>query len=117
MNTQRLTEVEIAGRKLMVPTYKDSVSTQRIAASISAQIIQIEKTSPRIDTHAFALQAAYALATQLAAAKDAENDDQKELLITLDDITQTLQKLQQQFYTEPEPSPPDNLTPFNKEIS
>lgn len=110
MNTEHLTEVEIAGRRLTVPVFKDSLSTQRIAARVTAKIEQIEKKSRRIDTHAFALQAAYSFASLLAASKETTDGDEKELLVTLDEITQTLYKILDEFSPDDEKPSPERPT-------
>lgn len=51
-------EVRIAGQRLNVPVYGSEERTKQLAEELEIHIREIEEESDRIDSHAFALQAA-----------------------------------------------------------
>jgi cell division protein ZapA (FtsZ GTPase activity inhibitor) len=91
--TESHTTIKIANMSLQVPIYQDTQTTQKIAKQISTVLADIEKKSPRIDTQAFALQAAFEYATLLHQSKIEAESDTKELLMALDEVVSRLRNL------------------------
>lgn len=86
-------EVTVGGRKIIVPVYRDKETTRRIAHDLNQRLNVIEKGSKRIDTQVFALEAAFALATELAKAEQTKTSDNSEMLVALDQLRESLESL------------------------
>ena len=69
------TKVRIAEKTITVPIYHDRRTTLRLAKRLDERIQEIEKASERIDTQAFALEAALSFAAELAAAEQEREDE------------------------------------------
>jgi len=76
-------QVILGGKTVAVPIYKDEQTTLRIVELVNRRLQDIERDSPRIDTQAFALQAAFAFAVECARAEAAASEDEAELLQSL----------------------------------
>ena len=95
--SQAQMEVRLGGIRLTVPIYRDHDTTKRIVAEVNKRIRDIEKRSKRIDTQAFALQAALSFATELDKTKALQEDDTKDTLLELNHLSKSLQKLVTEF--------------------
>ncbi len=89
--------VEIANVKLDVPIFGDPETTLEIAKKVSDRILDIEKRSNRIDTQAFALQAAMEFAAELVLAQADSNDDARDTARALETVSQLLNDLINRF--------------------
>lgn len=90
-------EVRLGGIRLTVPVYQDPHTTKKLVADVNQRIKAIEKRSKRIDTQAFALQAALSFAAELEKTKSLKEDETKDTLIELDHLSKSLQKLVTEF--------------------
>lgn len=100
----KLIEVTVGRVRLKVPVMHDKNTTLRMARAVNARLEEIEKRSPSIDSHAFALEAAMSFAAELEQAShefDAEkaglieqqNQDTRDILIALNKISEGLENL------------------------
>jgi uncharacterized membrane protein len=74
-----------------VPVYRDAETTQAIVAALNDRLAAIEDTSTRIDTVAFALQAAFELAVEAEEERVGRRDDQAAVEQALTRIAHALQ--------------------------
>ncbi len=63
-------EVSLGGLTVRVPTFKSVEDTRQIVESINARLKDLESTSTRVNTQAFALMAAYEFAKALHELQD-----------------------------------------------
>lgn len=90
-------QVKIANVTVRVPVYLDEKTTRALAEQVSDHIKEIEGTASRIDTQAFALQAAHEFAAELHALKREQERDTRDLVVTLDAIATRLKELTDEF--------------------
>lgn len=93
MNGGDFVEARIANVKLRLPVYRDKQTTLKLADEVTAMIATMEEKAGRVDSQAFALQAAFAYAVALRAEKDEHDADTRELLKVLDGIATQLNGL------------------------
>lgn len=86
-------EGRIANVKLRLPLYRDRQTTLEIAEEVTARIAEMEERVGRVDSQAFALQAAFAYAAELHAEQAEREQDTRELLKMLDGIATQLNGL------------------------
>lgn len=86
-------QARVAKVNLRLPLYRDKQTTLAIAEEVSARVAQMEEQAGRIDSQAFALQAAFAYAAELHAEKDERDADTRDLLKVLDRIAGQLKLL------------------------
>lgn len=79
-------QARVAKVNLRLPLYRDAATTLAIADEVTAKVAELEAEAGRIDSQAFALQAAYAFAVALHEEKAGREDDNKALLKALDRI-------------------------------
>lgn len=84
-------EARIANVKLRLPVYRDKQTTLELAEEVTALIGEMEEKAGRVDSQAFALQAAFAYAAELHAERAERDQDTRELLKVLDGIATQLQ--------------------------
>ncbi len=84
-------QVKMGGKTVTVPIVKNEETTLRIVERVNQRLQDIEESSPRIDTQAFALQTAYSFAVELAQAEAAEADDQQDTLEALGRLQRSLE--------------------------
>lgn len=90
-------QVTVAGVKLSVPVLADPETTLRAAREVTRRIRLIERESARIDTQAFALQAAISLAEDLEARDQVQESDDAEMVLALEKLTEALRSLLEDF--------------------
>lgn len=86
-------ETRIANVKLRLPVYRDKQTTLELAEAVTARIARMEEQAGRVDSQAFALQAAFALAAELHAEQAERDQDTRDLLKVLDGIVTQLNRL------------------------
>ena len=86
-------EVTIAGSRIRVPIYRDEATTKALAQRVSQEISVIEKSSDRIDTQAFALQAAMRFAAETKDLEASHKKDVAQLQVALDELSSKLAEL------------------------
>ncbi len=91
------TKVRIAGKTITVPVYQDRRTTLRLVKLVNERIEEIEKSSERIDTQAFALQAALSFAAELAGAQEDHEHESTEVYNDLDRLSKTLDELTREY--------------------
>ena len=89
--------VTLAGKTIEVPVYGDSHLTQQLAARVNARIKEIEERAGRIDTQAFALEAALAFAAELQEIEESAEEDRKSTYAALDRLSKEIDKLTREF--------------------
>ncbi len=94
---ERRIKVRIAGKNISVPVYRDRRTTLQLAKRLDERIQEIEKASDRIDTQAFALEAAIAFAAELADAEQEHEDETAEVFRDMDRLSETLDKLVREY--------------------
>ncbi len=85
--------IKVAGTTLHVPIYGDAAATSEIVEQVTNRFREIEASSDRIDTQAFALLTAVSFAAALADEQAAAQEDTKDILVALARIQQSLQDL------------------------
>ncbi len=93
-------KVKLAGKTVEVPIYKDPRATLKLADTLNERLKAIEAESGRIDTHAFALEAAFACAAEAQALADAAEADRVETLKELERLGKAVDKLTREFRRE-----------------
>ena len=91
-------EVKVGGKTVSVPVYQDRRTTLRLVQRLDAKLKEIEAESPRIDTQAFALEAALAFAAELADTETLHETESKEVFKELDQISKELDLLVREFH-------------------
>jgi cell division protein ZapA (FtsZ GTPase activity inhibitor) len=86
-------QARVAKVNLRLPIYRDKQTTLAIAEEVTARVAAMEEQAGRIDSQAFALQAAFAYAAELHAEKAARDADNRDLLKVLDRIAGQLARL------------------------
>jgi len=90
-------DVRIAGKNITVPVYRTTEHTKALAARLNERIKEIEAESDRIDTQAFALQAALSFAAEAVAMEQDHEAEQAELHNDLDELGRRLENLAKQY--------------------
>ncbi|MCC6487668.1 MAG: cell division protein ZapA [Candidatus Hydrogenedentes bacterium] len=83
MTKEQLIQVKLGGKTVQVPVFQDEKTTLQIVASVNARLRDIEESSTRVDTQAYALQAAYLFAVDSIRAGQAADEGDAELLKNL----------------------------------
>ena len=91
------TKVRIAGKTITVPVYRDRRTTLRLAKRLDERIQEIEKAGSRIDTQAFALEAAISFAAELADAEQEREEETTQVFNDLDSLSKTLDELAREY--------------------
>lgn len=86
-------QARVAKVNLRLPIYRDRQTTLSIADAVTARVAEMEAEAGRIDSQAFALQAAFAYAAELHAEQAERDADTRELLKVLDRIAGQLARL------------------------
>lgn len=86
-------QARVAKVNLRLPLYRDAATTLAIADEVTAKVAELEAEAGRIDSQAFALQAAYAFAVALRQEKAAREEDNRDLLKALDRIAEQLRRM------------------------
>ncbi len=114
--TNELIEVTVGRVRIKMPVIQDRQTTLRIVQAVNTRIEEIEARSHSIDSHAFALEAAISFAAQLDQAhKEAETErketrhesdlDNKEMLLALTKINESLGSLLETIQDDQPDSP------------
>ncbi len=88
---KRSMRAEIARLSLSVPIYQDEKTTKRLIQQVNERFEEFEGKSSKIDSLAFALQAALSFAADLHEAQEDQAEETKEVLVALDALAETLQ--------------------------
>lgn len=91
------TKVRIAGKSITVPVYHDRKTTLRLVKRVDDRIKEIEKASDRIDTQAFALEAALSFVAELAQGEASHEKETTEVFNDLDRLSKTLDELVREY--------------------
>ena len=94
------TKVRIAGKTITVPVYHDRRTTLRLVKLVDDRIKEIEKANDRIDTQAFALEAALSFAAELAEAEKTHEKETTEVFNDLDRLSKTLDELVREYHIQ-----------------
>jgi len=97
---------KVAGVTIDLPVFKDPDTTEQLASQVTERIREIEASSKRIDTQAFALTAAVSFAAELAQAKKDHDADTAEITKALSVILARLDQLIQGYAASPPPRTP-----------
>ena len=73
-------DVKLGGLSLRVAPFGSPERTQDIVAAVNARLKELEAASPKVNTQAFALQAAYEFACQLAEWQDRLEDEEAQIV-------------------------------------
>lgn len=93
-------QVQVGGKTIRVPVYRDRETTQRLVRRVNERLKAIEQESDRIDTQAFALEAAIAFAAELDEAEADIEAEQTELFTALDRLSKTVDQLVREYRRE-----------------
>jgi cell division protein ZapA (FtsZ GTPase activity inhibitor) len=86
-------EVTIAGSRIRVPIFGDEAATKALAERVSQEVAAIEASSERIDTQAFALQAAMAFAAESRHLEANHGKEVAQLQVALNELSAKLAEL------------------------
>ena len=92
-------DVQISGRTLRVPVVDTPAQTKKIAAIVSKRLDEIEAESDRIDTHAFALQAAFSFVAEAYVEQEASSDANTDFFDALQNLSAELADLLEDYKT------------------
>ena len=90
-------DIKIGGRTFNVPILKDEDTTYYVAKLVQERFNEIEKRSKRIDTQAFAIEAAMSFAFAQLDAEEALDANTSDLMKALGNLSQDLESLTQEF--------------------
>ena len=90
-------KVKVGGKTLEVPVFKDARTTLKLAEALNERMKFIEAASGRIDTQAFALEAALAFAAQAQALAESADADRVETFKELERLSRAVDKLVREF--------------------
>ena len=90
-------KVKLGGKTVEVPVYRDSRATLKLAERLNERLKAIEAASGRIDTQAFALEAAFAFAAEAQRLEDDSEADRTATLKELDRLSKAIDKLVREF--------------------
>ena len=90
-------KVKLGRKTIEVPVYEDSRATLKLADLVNERLKAIEAESGRIDTQAFALEAAFAYAAEAQALADTAGADRVEMLKELERLSKAIDKLVREF--------------------
>lgn len=93
-------DVKIGGRTFSVPRLRDQDTTYHIAKLLQDRLKQIEAKSPRIDTQAFAIEAAMSFALDHLEAEETLDSETKEMMLALSELSKELQSICRDFEIE-----------------
>ncbi|MFP4171449.1 MAG: cell division protein ZapA [Candidatus Hydrogenedentota bacterium] len=91
--TNQTIRTRIAGTVLDLPVVEDEAHTTKIANKVTERFREIEAGSPRINTQAFALQAAFSFAAELDRLSTERDEETRELVHALADLAGRLETL------------------------
>lgn len=91
--TNQTIRTRIAGTVLDLPLVEDEAYTAQIADKVTERFREIEAASPRIDTQAFALQAAFSFAAELERLTADREEETRELVHALARLAGRLEAL------------------------
>lgn len=94
--TESRIKAKVGGITLTVPIVRDEKTTRLFIQQVNDRLAQIEVESQRVDTQAFALQAAVALAAELQAERDDRAADAREFVKALAQLQSSLKTLTEQ---------------------
>ncbi len=97
MSADARIKVQIGGKSIHVPVYRDRETTLRLVRRVNERLKAIEADSDRIDTQAFALEAALSFAAELDAAEADMEAEQTEIFNELDRLSKTVDKLVREY--------------------
>lgn len=92
MTSNRM-RVEVGGVKLTVPVFQDRETTLGIVEQVNQRLAEIESKSQRIDTQAFALEAAFSFAARAAELEQNTRRETSEVLVSLTRLSASLKAL------------------------
>jgi cell division protein ZapA len=92
--------VRVANVQLQFSAQVDRDLLQRAADIVNARMAAIEEKAERIDTQRFALRAAVQLAVELEQLRQEREEEDRELLQTLDRLNATLRNLAEELDQE-----------------
>lgn len=91
-------QVKIGGKTVSVPIYRDEPTTLSLIELVNQRLEEIEASSPRVDTQAFALQTAYAFAVDIARLEAAASAEEDELVQALSRLQTALADVLKTLY-------------------
>jgi len=86
-------QLKVGSLPLPIPIYDDERTTRQIVKQVNDRLRQIEDESERVDTLAFALQAAVAFAADLHRARAEHAEENKDILVALHAIVESLRHI------------------------
>jgi cell division protein ZapA (FtsZ GTPase activity inhibitor) len=90
-------EVKIGGRTFSVPRLKDDDTTYHIAKILHERLKEIEARSSRIDSQAFAIEAAMSFAYDQMLAEEAQEEDTQDMMKALGELSKSLHSIARDF--------------------
>lgn len=90
-------DVKIGGRSFSIPRFRDTDTTYYIAKLLHERLKVIEAKSGRIDTQAFAIEAAMSFAYELMESEETLEAETKEMLSALGKLSEDLRSICREF--------------------
>ena len=97
--TNQTIRTRIAGTVVELPLVRDEAYTAQIADKVTERFREIEAASSRINTQAFALQAAFSFAAELEHLNTEREEEIRELVHALANLAGRLEDLIQRHET------------------
>ncbi len=90
-------DIKMSNRTINVPILKDKDTTYHIAKLVQERLDSIEENSKRIDTHAFAIEAAMSFAYAQLDAEDELKANTNDLMKELLNLSKALESITNDF--------------------
>ncbi|MCC6797478.1 MAG: cell division protein ZapA [Candidatus Hydrogenedentes bacterium] len=90
-------EVQIAGMNLRVPKGETADTPTALVNKVHAKLKELESRSTKVNTQAFALQAAYEFALEVAELKDAYAATESRLVESIEALHERVKVLRKQI--------------------
>ena len=91
-----MVEVRIGGLSIRVPAHGSKEETQALVDRVNSRLQELEAASTKVNTQAFALQAAYEFARESDRIRQEAADTQLDLLGALQDLTGRIEAFREQ---------------------
>ena len=101
MNDERV-NIRIGGRQFTVPVFDDVDNTFHLAKQLQERLTVIEDKAERVDTQAFAIEAAMQILHELQTSEDERNADTTDMMAELKRFSTRLDDLVRNFATDDE---------------
>lgn len=99
---QERVNIRIGGRQFNVPVFDDVDNTFHLAKQLQARLTAVEEAADRVDTQAFAIEAAMRILHDLQQSEGDHEADTTEMMTELKRLSTRLDELVREFHLDAE---------------